>query len=164
MKTVTILSLLLLLASPVFGELTKEDLRTIIKEENAASEKRMREYIDLKIETVNARIDALDKSLNTRIDATNTRIDATNARIDALEKSLNTRIDALEKNVDDKFDAVDKKLNWVWGLLIALIALITAAIAAPQIIVAFKEKGQNDMQTELQQLRERLAALENPPS
>ena len=70
MKTVTILSLLLLLASPVFGELTKEDLRTIIKDEVTASEKRLREYIDLKIETVNA------------------RIDATNTRIDALEKSL----------------------------------------------------------------------------
>ena len=40
MKTVTILSLLLLLTAPVFGELTKEDLRTIIKEEVTASEKR----------------------------------------------------------------------------------------------------------------------------
>ena len=38
MKTVAILSLLLLV-SPAFGELTKEDVRTIMKEENAASEK-----------------------------------------------------------------------------------------------------------------------------
>ena len=88
MKVVTLLSLLLLLASPVFGELTKEDVRTIMKEEIAASEKRLKEYIDLKIETVNARIDALDKSLNARIDATNTRIDATNIRIDALDKKI----------------------------------------------------------------------------
>ena len=56
MKVITVV-LLLLLVSPVFGELTKEDLRTIIKEEIAASEKRMREYIDLKV-------DGLDKSLN----------------------------------------------------------------------------------------------------
>ena len=35
MKIVTILSLLLLGIDRVFGELTKEDLRTIIKEENA---------------------------------------------------------------------------------------------------------------------------------
>ena len=68
MRIIAILSLLLL-ASPVFGELTKEDLRTIIKEEVrpiikeeiTASEKRTREYIDLKIETVNTKIDALDK-------------------------------------------------------------------------------------------------------
>ena len=46
MKIVTILSLLLL-ASPVFGELTKEDLRTIVKEENAASEKRTRKNISI---------------------------------------------------------------------------------------------------------------------
>ena len=64
MRAITIL-FLLLLVSPAFGELTKEDLRTIIKEEITASEKRMKEYINLKIETVNARIDAV----NTRIDA-----------------------------------------------------------------------------------------------
>ena len=68
MKVITILSLLLLLVSPAFGELTKEDLRTILKEEITASEMRTREHIDLKIETVNARIDGLDKSLNARID------------------------------------------------------------------------------------------------
>ena len=48
MKVIAILSLLLL-ASPVFGELTKEDIRTIFKEENTASEKRIKEYIDLKL-------------------------------------------------------------------------------------------------------------------
>ena len=70
MRIVTILSLLLL-ASPVFGELTKENLRTIVKEEIAASKKHMKEYIDLKIETVNARIDVLEKSVDDRIDNTN---------------------------------------------------------------------------------------------
>ena len=38
MKVIAILSLLLL-AAPAFSELTKEDIRTIIKEEIAASEK-----------------------------------------------------------------------------------------------------------------------------
>ena len=98
MKMITVV-LLLLLASPVFAELTKEDLRTIIKEESAASEKRTREYIDLKI-------DGLDKSLN--------------ARIDGLDKSLNARIDGLDKRIGD-----------VWLMMIALVGLITAAIAIP---------------------------------
>ena len=70
MRIIAILSLLLLTAT-AFGELTKEDLRTIIKEEVrpiikeeiTASEKRTREYIDLKIETVNTKIDALDKRI-----------------------------------------------------------------------------------------------------
>ena len=129
MKVITILSLLLLLVSPAFGELTKEDLRTILKEEITASEMRTREHIDLKIETVNARIDGLDKSLN--------------ARIDGLDKSLNARIDDIRI------------------IMIALIALITAAIAIPQIIIAYKERGQKEMQTQIEQLRQKIEALEN---
>ena len=135
MRIIAILSLFLLTAT-AFGELTKEDLRTIIKEEIAASEKRTREHIDLKIETVNARIDGLDKSLN--------------ARIDGLDKSLNARIDALDKRIGD-----------MRILVIALIALITAAIAIPQIIIAYKERGQKEMQTQIEQLRQKIEALEN---
>ena len=163
MRIIAILFLLLLI-SPAFSELTKEDLRTVVKEEVTASEKRMREYIDLKI-------DALDKSLNARIDATNARIDAldkslnaridaTNARIDSLEKNMADRFDA----VADRFDAVDNTLDRMWWLMIGFIGLIAAAIAVPQIIIAYRDRGQKEMQTEIQQLRERLEALENTPS
>ena len=143
MRIIAILSLFLLTAT-AFGELTKEDLRTIIKEEVrpiikeeiTASEKRMKEYIDLKIETVNARIDGLDKSLN-------------------------ARIDGVEKNLNDKIDAVHKSLDRVWFMMIALIGLVTAAIAVPQIIIAYKERGQKEMQTQIEQLRQKIEALEN---
>ena len=121
MKTVTILSVLLLLASPAYGELTKEDLRTIIKEEITASEKRMKEYIDLKIDATNARTDALDKSLNGRIDD-------------------------------------------ILTIMIALIALVTAAIAVPQIIIAYRDRGRQDMQSQIDQLRKQIEALQNPSS
>ena len=128
MKVIAILSLLLFLTTPAFSELTKEDLRTIIKEEVrpiikeeiTASEKRTREYIDLKIET-----------------KVNAKIDATNARIDALNKS---------------FDRA-------WVLILALIGLITAAIAIPQIIIAYKESGRKEMQTQIDQLRKKLEAM-----
>ena len=140
MKAVAILSLFLL-ASPVFGELTKEDMRTIMREEIAASEKRIKEYIDLKIETVNARIDAVDQKLT--------------ARIDGVEKSLSARIDALDKRMDN-----------MWHLMIGLFGLIAATIAVPQIIVAYRDRGrkelekrQADLQTEIDQLRERIEAL-----
>ena len=134
MKVIIILFLLLLTA-PAFGELTKEDLqtlkedlRTIIKEEIAASEKRTREYIDLKI-------DGLDKSLNAKIDA------------------VDQRIDDLKGNV-----------NRIW---LAIIALIAAAVALPQLIIAYTErkrqkdieKRQEDLQTEIQQLREKIEAM-----
>ncbi len=152
MKTVTILFLLLLTTS-AFGEVTKEDLRTIVKEENAALEKRVKEYIDLKV-------DALDQKLSARIDGVekslNAKIDTVNARIDALEKNVDSRFDA----VDDRFDAVDKKLDWVWYMMIGLIGLVTAAIAVPQIIMAYREGGRKEMQSQIDQLRKELEAMQ----
>ena len=141
MKVITVL-LLLLLASPVFAELTKEDLRTIIKEEIAASEKRMREYIDLKI-------DGLDKSLN--------------ARIDGLDKSLNARIDGLDKSLNARIDGLDKRTGDVWLMMIALVGLITATIAIPQIIIAYRERGQKELRAEIEQLRQEVEAIQNSP-
>ena len=168
MKTVAILSLLLL-TSPVFGELTKEDLRTVIKEEVTASEKRVKENIDIKIgaldKSLNARINELDKSLNARIDAVHTRIDAVDNRIDKLEGSLGSRIDKLEGSLSNR-------IGDMWLVVLALIGLIAAAIAIPQFIIAYTEKRHQkdiarehqDLQTEIQQLRERLEVLEHTPS
>ena len=141
MKVITVL-LLLLLASPVFGELTKEDLRTIIKEEIAASEKRTREYIDLKI-------DGLDKSLN--------------ARIDGLDRSLNARIDGLDRSLNARIDGLDKRTGDVWLMMIALVGLITATIAIPQIIIAYRERGQKELRAEIEQLRQEVEAIQNSP-
>ena len=133
MKAVTILALLLF-ASSAYGELTKEDLRTIIKEENAALEKRLKEYIDLKIETVNAKIDAVDQKLTTKIDA--------------VDQKLSARIDALEGNV-----------SRIW---LAILALIAAAVALPQLIIVYSErKREKEIQLLLQQLREKNGV---PPS
>ena len=139
MRIVTILSLLLW-ASTAFGELTKEDLRTIIREEITASEKRMKEYIDLKIETVNA------------------KIDATNARIDSVEKSVNARIDNVEKRIDD----LKGNINRIW---LAIIALIAAAVALPQLIIVYTErKREKEIQLLIQQLREQVETTKNASS
>ena len=152
MKTVTILSLLLL-ASPVFGELTKEDLHDlkedlhkVIKEEIAASEKRMKEYIDLKIETVNARIDAVDQKLS--------------ARIDGMEQSLGARIDA----TNTRIDALDKRMDNMWRLMMGLFGLVAATIAIPQIIIAYRNRFRKEMQTQIDQLRAQVEAMQNTPS
>ena len=142
MRIVTILSLLLL-TSAAFGGLTKEDIRTIIreevrpiiKEEIAASEKRMREHIDLKIETVNAGIDAGDKSLN-------------------------ARIDNVEKIIDESDGNLTDRIRDIWLLVLALIGLLAAAIAIPQLIIAYREKGHREMQNQIDQLREKLEAMQ----
>ena len=145
MKVVTILSLLLL-TSTAFGELTKEDIRTIVREEITASEKRTREYIDLKVEALNQRIDDVEKNLNDKIDSVN--------------KNLNDKIDNVSKNLNDEIDNVNKNFDRVWLLIIALIGLITAAIAIPQLVIAYREKGQKEMQTQIDQLRKELEAMQ----
>ena len=123
MKVIIILFLLLLTAT-AFGELTKEDIRIIVREEVTASEKRTREYIDLKVE------------------------------------ALNQRINDVEKNLNDKIDNVNKNFDRVWLLIIALIGLITAAIAIPQLVIAYRGKGQKEMQTQIDQLRKELEAMQ----
>ena len=157
MKTVTILSLLLF-ASSAYGELTKEDLRTIIKEEVrpiikeeiTASEKRTREYIDLKI-------DALDQKLS--------------ARIDAVEKNLNTRIDGVEKSLGARIEGLEKRMDNIWRLMMGLFGLVAATIAIPQIIVAYRDRGRKEMessqqamQAQIDQLRAQIEAMQNTPS
>ena len=151
MKPILVVSILFCaIALPAVGELTDADLdkiRLIVKEEVkteiTASETRTREYVDSKIE-------ALDKSLS--------------ARIEALDESLSARIDGVDKSLSVRIDSVDTNLNRVWLVIIALIGLITATIAIPQIIVAYRDRGRRELQTEIDQLRERLEALENTPS
>ena len=57
----------LMLPLPAFSELTKEDIaaiRSIVKEEVTASEKRMREYVNLKFQVVDTKIDEVNRRLN----------------------------------------------------------------------------------------------------
>ena len=139
---------------PAFSQLTKEDIRSIIKEEVrpiikeeiAASEKRMKEYIDLKI-------DALDNKLSARIDVTNARIDATNAKIDA----TNARIDELDEKLSER-------IRDIWLVVLGLIALIVATVAIPQLIIVYKERGQKEMQVQIDQLNEKLEAMQSSPT
>ena len=63
MKTIFVMTLLCAFAAPVLGVLTDAEFDKIrlivnegVKKENAASEARMKEYIDLKIENVNNQI------------------------------------------------------------------------------------------------------------
>ncbi len=149
MKFITMLSLLLL-TSPAIGELTGEDLRTIIREEIEASEKRTREYIDLKN-------DVLDKSLSARIDAVNTKIDAVDRSLGARIDAVNTRIDA----VNTRIDGVDKRLGDMRLLMIGFIGVVAAIVAVPQIIIAYKDRDWKQTRAEIQKLREKVEALQN---
>jgi len=79
LRKIIIVSILLLFitANLAIAELTKRDLKEI-ESLLDKQEKRIKEYIDLKIGAVNSRIDAV------------------NSRIDAVEKTINSRIDGLQ--------------------------------------------------------------------
>ena len=147
-QTMLVLSILFcVIAFPALGELTDADLDKIrlivkeeVKEESAASEKRMKEYIDLKI-------DGVEKSLG--------------ARIDAVEKNLNTRIDGVEKGLNAKIGALDKRMDNMWRLMMGLFGLVAATIAIPQIIIAYRDRGRKEMQSQIDQLRAQIESLQN---
>ena len=81
-----------------------------------------------------------------------------------MEKSLNAKIDAVEKNLNARIGDIDKKFDRVWYIIIALIGLITAAIAISQIVIAHRESGKKEMQTQIDQLRKQIEAMQTPPS
>lgn len=135
MKRITVVSLLLLLITANFAlaELTKQDLKEI-EALLDRQEKRIKEHIDGKIETVNSRIDVV------------------NSRIDAVEKTLNSRIGAVEKVVEQG----QERLQWMIGIL-ALV--VVAGIAFPPIWQEWRERRTSSLTQRVMQLEQEVADL-----
>jgi hypothetical protein len=127
MKGTLIIIVLLLVASPVPAELTKEDLQaieTIIEK----SEARTKEYIDSKYNQVTTKIDEMDKRLTAQIDEMDKRL---TTKINGVDKRLTTKINEMDKRLTAQIDGVDKRLVDMRSFLIGLIALIAVAIGVP---------------------------------
>ena len=67
--------------------------------------------------------------------------------------------DRLMKHVDDKVSEIDKRLNLIFGFVIALISLIVVVIGVPQIIMAWRGKEDRTQKEQIQELREEIEAL-----
>ena len=67
--------------------------------------------------------------------------------------------DRLMKHVDDKFSEVDKRLNLIFGFVIALISLIVVVVGVPQIIMAWRGKEDRTQKEQIQELRQEIEAL-----
>ena len=92
---------LLMLPLSAFSELAPKDIaaiRSIVKEETTASETRIKEYVDLKVENISLKIEELDKRLTGRIEELDKRL---TGRIEELDKGLTGRIDDLNTRFDD---------------------------------------------------------------
>ncbi len=138
MKTLFALTILLLLAQPVFAELTPTDIKTIsdiIKKENALLETRLREYVDLKFEV-------LDTKFTTKL------------------AELDTKFTTKFETVENQFKTVHDGQKLLLILVTGLIALIVIAIGIPQIIITLKQKDQGALEAEIKTLREKIELLE----
>lgn len=106
MKYITILTMLLaIIASTAHSDLTPTDLnkiQEIVKEAVIESEKRTREYVNLKF-------DSFEKTINERFNSVDKRFDS----------------------VDKRFDGVDKRMTHQANFTYGLMALVAIAIGFP---------------------------------
>ncbi len=120
-KKVLLLSIcFLILTTNAFAELSQSDLENIDKLIQA-SENRIKEYVDLKI-------NALDVKLT--------------GQIKALDERLTGQINV----VGERINSVKGRLTQVYGFVIALVALIAVAVGLPQILVARQAKEMRTQQ------------------
>ena len=124
MKNLIRIGMLLFFATPVFSELNDSDLQ------------RIREVVQIAVTTEGKQI----------------RAEMT-AAIEASEKRMKEYMDTKINAVDTRINGVEKQITLLAGLLIGVIALIVVAIGLPQLIIAYKKRGQTQLQTSVEELR-----------
>jgi len=138
---------MLLFVTPAFAELSDSDLqriREIVKFEVSGTEQRLRAEITAAI------ADSVKRMTAAIADA---------------EKQMTTAIADAEKrmkeHLDIKMGGLDKRVDLLAALLIGIFALIVVAIGLPQLIVAYKQRGQEELRTEIKALRAEIEHLKH---
>ncbi len=130
-----IITQLIFLIPNINAELTQYDLEKNDLEKISKliqdSEKRMKEHIDLKIETVNAKIQGLD--------------DKFTSQIQGLDDKFTSQIQGLQRQINMLF--------WI------IIALIPAAIALPQILIWIYSRKNGVDKSEFEKLVKHVEAI-----
>ena len=127
----------LIFTGPVFSELTVEDLekiRSIVKE----SEDRLKE--DLKESEARLKVDLKESETRLKVDL----------------KESETR---LREHIDGKVSEMDKRLNMIFGFVVALISLIVIVVGIPQIIMVWRGRGERTQADQIQELRQEIETL-----
>ena len=138
----------LVFAAPVFSELTVTDLekiRSILK----ASEDRLTGDLKASEERLREDLKASEERLREDLKASEKR----------LKEDIETSEKRLMQHVADKFGEVDKRLNIIFGFVIALITLIVVVVGVPQIIMAWRGKEDRTQKQQIQELRQEIEAL-----
>ena len=155
MKFMLLLSILFsTIAFPALGELTDADLNKIrlivnesekrlqqeIKTEIANVEKRLKEYVDIKIEGVDKQFAGIDKQFS-----------GTNDKFAGVDKQF--------EGVNGKFEGVERQIGHTTNMMYGLIALIVAAIAIPQILIAWRSAKDRSLERQIATLTQEVETL-----
>ena len=128
---------LLIFAAPVFSELTVTDLekiRSIAKE----SEDRLKSIV----KESEDRLKSIVKESE-----------------DRLKEDLKASENRLMAHIDGKVDEMDKRLNMMFGFVVALISLIVIVVGIPQIIMVWRSSEARTQKEEIQELRQEIELL-----
>ena len=123
----------LIFAGPVFSELTVEDLekiRSIVKESE--------DLLKKDIEKIRSSV----KEAETR-----------------LKEDLKESETRLREHIDGKVSEMDKRLNMIFGFVVALISLIVVVVGIPQIIMVWRGRGERTQADQIQELRQEIETL-----
>ena len=101
----------------------------------------MKEYVDLKIETVREEIRTLDAKLT--------------GQIDALDSKLTGQINTVREEIK----GVKGSVSMLFGFVIALVALIAIAIGLPQFLLARRGKEMEAYLEKVEALSREIEAL-----
>ena len=78
---------------------------------------------------------------------------------DRLKEGLEASEERLMKHIGDKVSEMDKRLNLIFGFVVALISLIVVVIGVPQVIMAWRGKEDRTQKEQIQELREEIETL-----
>lgn len=85
-----------------------------------------------------------------------------------IRAEIKTSIDESEKRmkeyIDTKLEGFDDRVNLISAFLVAIMALIVVAIGLPQVIIAIKQRNQEELRVEIKQLREEIELLKQEAS
>ena len=141
MRNVIYLGMLLCFLTPAFSELNDSDLqriREIVKVEVVSSEQRLRTEIAESEQRLRSEMTAAIQASEDRM----------KVYVDAKISEVNSQF----AQVNNRIDGVDKRLNFAFAVLGWLFALVIAALGIPQLIIAFRQRGQERLQNSVEEL------------
>ncbi len=93
------------------------------------------ERIELQLDNLSQRVDAINESLSQRIDTTNEKIDAVRSELSAKIDAINGRIDTVSGRIDSISKDIQSLHKWFVGSAITAVLGIGAIVAS--VIIKF---------------------------